>query len=138
MTSPTPTSLPNIAPAPGTELVPTPATPAPVPHGTGALRRAGEPTVVDAQVAALQGDLVDERDGRRQERWVWATATGALMMIIAFNAAGVTGGTIFAIAYFMFVIIYGRICGVEGVEQALSSAKGLLPGGGKDDEKKGE
>lgn len=136
MTSPTPTSSPNTAPAPGTELVPAP--PLPPARAGGALTRAGEPTVVDAQVASLQGELVDERDGRRQERWAWATATGALMMIIAFNAAGVTGGTIFALAYFMFVIIYGRICGVEGVEQALSSAKSLLPGGGKDEEKKGE
>ena len=59
-------------------------------------------------------------------------------MIIAFNAAGVTGGTIFALAYFMFVIIYGRICGVEGVEQALSFAEGLLPGSSKDDDNKGE
>ena len=138
MTSPTPTSSPNIAPAPGTELVQATVPLPPAPHGARALRRAGEPTVVDAQVASLQGELVDERDGRRQERWAWATATGALMMIIAFNTAGVTGGTIFALAYFMFVIIYGRICGVEGVEQALSAAKDLLPGSGKDEDKKAE
>lgn len=101
--------------------------------GTATLTRIQQPTVVDSQVTALQEELVSERGGRRVERWAWSAGAGALLVMLAFDISA-TCGVVIALVYFAWLIVFGRICGVEGVEQALVAAKGLLPGGNEADQ----
>lgn len=96
---------------------------------SGNLTKVPEPSLVDDQIAVLQGELVTEKDDRKQERFLWFAACGLLFMVLSFMAAGSLAGSIVALIYVALLLVLSRVWGFEGLWEALHAAKGLLPGG---------
>lgn len=132
MTSPTPTSSPNIAPASD----PVPVDPRPVAvRAQGSLTRIGSPSPIAAQVDQLQAELVESRDLRLEERFYLSAVIGLLIDLIAFMAAGVTAGLCIFLAYLAFLVVFSKRCGVEGVQETLTWAGSLVNIHGKGEKK---
>lgn len=133
LTSPTPTSSPS------TELaqanIVTDANQLDARASTGSLTRVSAPSAKDTQVAQLQVDLVSEKDARRQERFGWFAACGLLFMVLSFMAAGGICGSIVALVYLALLLVFSKMWGIEGVTEALHTAREFIPGAKKDEDK---
>ena len=86
-----------------------------------------QPQPQDAQVAQLQKELEEEREGRDHDRFYSAMAIGALVVVIVFMGGNVAAGSFASIIYVAALILLGKRYGVEGVIEALEQAKRLFP-----------
>jgi hypothetical protein len=91
-----------------------------------ALRKVAQPTVLDAQVTALEKRLVESEDGRKEERFLWFTVTGLLLVSFIFVGAGTAAGSFGALIYTAMLLVLSKRWGVEGVWEALYAARDLI------------
>lgn len=98
--------------------------------------RAGEVTVVDLQVDALQRRLEQSEDQRKEERFLWFMVCGLLMVSLIFNAAGTAAGGFASLIYVAMALVLSRRWGFEDLWSSLHAAKELIgfkPKAGEDD-----
>ena len=81
-------------------------------------------SVKDGKIAALEGDLQNERDSRLQERFLWTLAVIILVDIIGFPNLGWSSGVVFVLEI-VFVLVMARMCAVNGVYTFLQNAMDL-------------
>jgi hypothetical protein len=95
-------------------------------NGSADLERvAAEPeSVKDAKIAALEGNLQNERDSRLQERFLWTLGVIILVDIIGFPNLGWSSGVVFVLEI-VFVLVMARKCAVNGVYTFLQNAMDL-------------
>ena len=82
-------------------------------------------TVKDAKVAALEGDLQNERDSRLQERFLWTLAVMILIDFLGFPNLGWGSGVV-AVFEIVFLLVMARMCAVNGVYTFLQNAVDLI------------
>lgn len=90
------------------------------------LTRAGEVTVVDLQVDALQRRLEQSEDQRKEERFLWFMLSGLLLVTLIFSAAGTAAGSFSALIYVAMALVLSRRWGFEDLWGALHAAKELI------------
>ena len=78
-------------------------------------------SVKDGKIAALEGDLQNERDSRLQERFLWVLAVIILVDIIDLPNLG-WGASVVFVLEIVFVLVLGRTCAVNGVYTFLQNA----------------
>ena len=90
------------------------------------LTRAGEATVVDLQVDALQRRLEESEDQRKEERFLWFMLSGLLLVTLIFSGAGTAAGSFSALIYVAMALVLSRRWGFEDLWGALHAAKELI------------
>ena len=98
--------------------------PAVVPSGH--LARGEEPSLVNSQIATLQGQLVEEQDARKEERFLWFAVTGLLFDVITFMAAGAVAGAFVSMVYLALLLVLSKRWGFEDLWEALYAARDLI------------
>lgn len=99
------------------------------------LTQISEPSAVDLQVATLQDRLEASEDCRKEERFLWFSFSGALLVSLIFVAAGRVAGVLLALIYFALLIVLSRKWGFEAFWEAMFLARKLIKGdGGKGEE----
>lgn len=100
------------------------------------LTRAGDVTVVDLQVDALQRRLEQSEDQRKEERFLWFMLSGLLLVTLVFSGAGTAAGSFAALIYVAMALVLSRRWGFEDLWGALHAAKELIgfkPSKGEED-----
>lgn len=105
-----------------------PRPPAPVNRNLTPLGPINPPTPLEAQISELQQELEAEREGREHDKFYSAMAIGALVVIIVFMSGNAAAGSFAALIYVAALILLGKRYGVEGVIEALETAKRFASG----------
>lgn len=106
-----------------------------MPTPGGSLTRVGAASPIDGQIEQLQTELERERDARMEERFWLLAVCGLLGDMLAFQNAGIAAGSFYSLIYLVFLIVYSKKCGVEGVQEAVSWASGIIRSIRSDDDK---
>lgn len=91
------------------------------------LQQVPNPTVLDAQVSALETRLVESEDARKEERFIWFMVCGLLLNTIIYTVSGVAGGFA-SIIYLALALVLSKRWGFEGLWEALYAARELVDG----------
>lgn len=105
-------------------------------HPAPLVRIDEQPSLESSQIATLQGQLVEEQDERKEERFLWFAACGLLFDVITFMGAGAGAGSVVTLVYVALLMILSKRWGFEGFAEALYDAKKLV--GRQKDESGGE
>ena len=87
-----------------------------------------EESAKDRQIASLESQLQDEKDGRKGERFVFCLA-----LVIAFDAAALKdiswlGWIAVLFMELLIVLVLGRMCGIDDVALHISNAGDAIRG----------
>ncbi len=76
---------------------------------------------IDDALSELQRDLSGEKDGRKEERFVWSLVCVVLFDVIIAPQMGwnITWILVFE---FIFIFVFGRICGVDYIYEETQKA----------------
>ncbi len=93
----------------------------------------GEPTRRDEQIQALQESLAEERDARREERFIFITVTVLLLDVVFFSVLDGIGGPIALVIVELLILIpLAKRLGMEEIAALLDRLLGRAAGNIKD------
>jgi hypothetical protein len=96
---------------------------------------AGEPTTQERQIAELQEQLTQERDGRREDRFVGLVCLVILLDIVFFSVMHTSGAPLALVVLELLILIpVARRMGMEEVAQILNGFVGRMAGKPRQDD----
>ena len=75
-----------------------------------------------ASTAYLQGQLTQEQDGRKDERFMWSFVVMMLLNVIIMPGLGRGLIALFVLFEFIFLFVFGRMCGVDYIYKETQNA----------------
>jgi hypothetical protein len=86
------------------------------------------PTKQDEQIAELQEKLTQERDGRREDRFVGLVMLAILLDVVFFSVVSWGGGLAIVVLELIILIPLAKRMGMEELGQIISSVLNRLAG----------
>lgn len=87
-----------------------------------------EPTKQDVQIAELQERLTQEKDGRREDRFIGIVLLAVLLDVVFFSVISWGGGLAITVLELIILIPLAKRMGMEEVGQLISSVLHRLAG----------